>query len=67
MSTFLWITLAALYLTALVSLVLATLRKGHTVRFWVGIFCPVLWIIGALMQPTAKAVATDSRTTLQGS
>ena len=67
MSTFLWITLIVLYLTALVSLGLATLRKGHTVLFWVGIFFPVLWIIGALMQPTTKAVAADSRSTLQGS
>lgn len=66
-STFLWITLVVLYLTALVSLGLATLRKGHTVLFWVGIFFPVLWIIGAMMQPTAKAVATASRSTLQGS
>ena len=67
MSTFLWITLVVLYLTALVSLGVATLRKGHTVLFWVGIFFPVLWIVGALMQPTAKAVAADSRSALQGS
>ena len=67
MSTFLWIILVALYLTALVSLGVATLRKGHTVLFWVGIVFPVLWIIGALMQPTAKAAAVESRSTLQGS
>ena len=67
MSTFLWITLVVLYLMALVSLGLATLRKGHTVLFWVGIIFPVLWIIGALMQPTAKVAAADSRSTLQGS
>ena len=51
MSTFLWITLVVIYLVALVSLGLATLRKGHTVLFWVGIIFPVLWIIGALMHP----------------
>lgn len=67
MSTFLWIILVVLYLTALVSLGLATLRKGHTVLFWVGIIFPVLWIIGALMQPTSKAVAAESGSTLQGS
>ena len=67
MSTFLWIILVALYLIALVSLGVATLRKGHTVLFWVGIFFPVLWIIGALMQPTAKAAAVESSSTLQGS
>ena len=67
MSTFLWITLVVLYLMALVSLGLATLRKGHTVLFWFGIIFPVLWIVGALMQPTAKVAAADSRSTLQGS
>ena len=67
MSTFLWITLVVLYLTALVALGLATLRKGHTVLFWVGILFPVLWIIGALMQPTAKVAAAQSRSALQGS
>ena len=40
MSTFVWIMLVVLYLTALISLGLATLRKGHIVLFWVGIFLP---------------------------
>jgi hypothetical protein len=55
MSTFLWILLAAAYLTALVVLGISTLRKGHTVLFWFGILFPVLWIVGALMAPTASA------------
>ena len=33
----LWLLLAALYLAALVFLGLTTLRKGHTLLFWVGI------------------------------
>jgi len=57
----LWILLATVYLVAVFTLGLATLRKGHTVLFWVGIIFPLLWIIGALMQPTAKAVAADAR------
>jgi hypothetical protein len=57
----LWILLATLYLVAVFTLGLATLRKGHTVLLWVGIIFPLLWIIGALMQPTAKAVAADAR------
>ena len=57
----LWLILATLYLVAVFTLGLATLRKGHTVLFWVGIRFPLLWIVGALMQPTAKAVATDAR------
>ena len=55
MSTFLWILLAVLYLTALVSLGVSTLRKGHTVMFVVGIVFPILWIVGALMAPTPRA------------
>lgn len=56
----LWIILATLYLVAVFTLGLATLRKGHTVLFWVGIIFPLLWIVGALMQPSAKAVAADA-------
>jgi len=55
MSTFLWILLGVLYLTALILLGVATLRKGHTVLFVVGIFFPLLWIVGALMAPTPRA------------
>jgi hypothetical protein len=55
MSTFLWIVLAVLYLTALISLGMMTLRKGHTLLFVVGIVFPILWIVGALMAPTPRA------------
>lgn len=55
MSTFLWFVLAVVYLTALIVLGLATLRKGHFVLFFVGIFFPFLWIVGALMGPTPRA------------
>jgi hypothetical protein len=55
MSTFLWILLATAYLAALASLGVATLRKGHTVLFVIGIIFPLLWIIGALMAPTPRA------------
>lgn len=56
----LWAILATLYLVAVFTLGLATLRKGHTILFWMGIILPLLWIVGALMQPTAKAVAADA-------
>jgi hypothetical protein len=65
MSTLLWIMLAALYLTALIVLGLATLRKGHTALFWLGIVFPLLWIVGALMAPTAKVAAAEARAGLQ--
>ena len=61
----LWILLGALYLFALFVLGLATLRKGHKVLFWVGIFLPFLWIIGALMHPTDSALTAQARNTLQ--
>jgi hypothetical protein len=57
MSTIVWLLLAALYLVLFVTLALTTLRKGHFVLFWVGIIFPVLWILGALMAPTAAAEA----------
>jgi hypothetical protein len=54
-STFLWILLGVLYLTALILLGVATLRKGHTVLFFVGIVFPILWIVGAMIAPTPRA------------
>jgi hypothetical protein len=55
MSTVLWFFLAVLYVVALVSLGIATLRKGHLVLFVVGIFFPLLWIVGALIGPSPRA------------
>jgi hypothetical protein len=65
MSTFLWFVLVAVYLTALIVLGLATLRKGHTALFWFGIVFPILWIVGALMAPTPNAAAAEARAGLQ--
>jgi hypothetical protein len=56
---FLWFLLVALYLFALFVLGFSTLRKGHTVLFWVGIFLPFLWIVGAVMHPTDAALAAE--------
>jgi hypothetical protein len=55
MSTVLGILFAAVYLAALITLGAMTLRKGHTLLFVVGIFFPILWVIGALMAPTPRA------------
>ncbi len=65
MSAWLWILLGVLYLTALFVLGLATLRKGHTALFWLGILFPLLWIVGALMRPTPAAAAAEARTNLR--
>ena len=51
----LWIGLGVLYFILLVTLGLATARKGHWVLFILGIFLPLFWVIGALMDPTGAA------------
>jgi hypothetical protein len=40
-----------LYFILLVTVGIITIRKGHWVMFIIGIFIPLLWIIGALMRP----------------
>ena len=65
MSTFLWITLAILYVTAVFTIALTTLRKGHTAMFWFGFLFPLLWIVGALMEPTERVAAAEASTHLQ--
>jgi hypothetical protein len=55
MSALVWILLGVLYIMCWVTLGLSTLRKGHTLLFWVGIIFPVLWIVGALMAPAPRA------------
>jgi hypothetical protein len=63
--TFLWIVLGVVYIALWVTLGAATLRKGHTALFWFGILFPVLWIVGAIMQPTPAVAAAESRASLQ--
>jgi hypothetical protein len=60
MSTFLWILFSAIYVTALIVLGVATLRKGHYVLFIVGIVFPLLWIVGALLGPTPRAAGATT-------
>jgi hypothetical protein len=52
-----WVLGAVLYIVLFITLALTTLRKGHLILFWVGIIFPLLWVIGAIMPPTARAVA----------
>ena len=63
--TFLWILLAMLYIALWVTLGMTTLRKGHTALFWFGIIFPVLWIVGAIMQPTPQVAAAQARANLE--
>jgi hypothetical protein len=41
----------------LITLGLATLRKGHLILFIFGFFVPFMWLIGGLMPPTRRAAA----------
>ena len=61
MSTFLWILFVVIYIAALVVLGATTFRKGHYILFVLGIFFPLLWLVGALIAPTDKAVAKGAR------
>jgi hypothetical protein len=63
--TFVWILLAVLYVTAVFTIALTTLRKGHTAMFWFGFLFPFLWIVGALMEPTPRVAAAEARGHLQ--
>jgi hypothetical protein len=59
MATFLWVLLATIYFVVLVTLGVATLRKGHFLLFFIGFFVPFLWLIGALIGPTPRAAAAQ--------
>ena len=47
--------LGILYVVLLLTLGVLTLRKGHWVMFIIGIFIPLLWLIGALIPARMQA------------
>jgi hypothetical protein len=51
----LYFGLGILYVVLLITLGIMTIRKGHWLLFVIGIFFPLLWLIGALMPPTRAA------------
>ena len=57
MSTPLVVILGVLWVVLLITLGIASLRKGHWIFFLIGIPIPVFWVIGALMPPTPAAAA----------
>jgi hypothetical protein len=59
MSTFLIVILAVTYFVFMVTLGVASIRKGHWVMFLIGIPLPIFWLIGALMAPTAGVEARN--------
>jgi len=46
---------AILYLVVAFTLGMMTLRNGHMLLFFIGIFVPFLWLFGALMRPPVRA------------
>jgi hypothetical protein len=60
-----WLAISLIYVMCLVTLGLTTLRKGHSVLFWVGIVFPLLWIVGAFLAPTSQASKDLARAGLQ--
>jgi hypothetical protein len=64
-SLLLWIMLATLYLVLLWTLGITTFRKGHYALFFIGIVLPVLWIVGALIAPTAEVGSAEAPGSLQ--
>ena len=60
-----WLLLGFVYIALLVTLGLTTLRKGHTVLFFVGLFLPLVWLVGAFMAPTSAAQAASARSNLR--
>ena len=65
MSALLWILFSLVYIAMLVTLGLTTLRNGHTLLFFLGLFLPLLWIVGAFMAPTGSAKASAARSNLR--
>lgn len=43
-----------LYIVLLITMGVMTIRKGHTVLFIIGIFFPLLWLVGAIMPPAVS-------------
>jgi hypothetical protein len=49
MEWFLSFSLLMLYISCIFTVCMLTFRKGHTVLGIVGIFFPILWLVGAVL------------------
>ena len=45
------ITLLTIYIACVCTVCSLTFQKGYRVLGWVGIFFPILWLIGAVLPP----------------
>lgn len=56
----LWIGLGVVYFILLLTLGIATFRKGHWVMGIIGFVFPLFWLIGAMMQPRQPAAGSGA-------
>ena len=54
-----WIPLAIIYAACWICFGITTFRDGHYALFWIGFVLPILWIIGAFIGPTPRAVLRE--------
>jgi hypothetical protein len=47
--------LVVLYIALIFTVAVMTFRKGHVVLGVAGIFVPILWLVGAVLPPTARS------------
>ena len=59
LETILLVILMAIYLTAIFTVAMVTFRNGHWILGILGIFFPFLWLIGAVLPPTAEAALVE--------
>lgn len=55
LETILMVTLAAVYITCLFTVVGVNFRNGHWILGILGFFFPIFWLIGAVLPPTSAA------------
>ena len=48
--------LFVIYVTCIFTVAAITFRNGHWILGILGVFFPVLWLIGAVLPPTSEAV-----------
>ena len=48
--------LAVIWISLFIVLGVSTLRNGHIVLFIIGIIFPLLWVFGAILPPTQRAL-----------
>jgi hypothetical protein len=56
----LWIILVAFYICCIFTVCLLTFQKGHTLLGIVGIFIPLLWLVGAIL-PARQGSTYEAR------